>query len=135
MKILNDYRCTGCGTIREHWTERPAPSVLFCQECGADSTRLFSAVALARGESVTNAGKVAPRTSLCTRYPMVPGLCHMSEDAGRMWVAKYRGDSRAIEVESERQEVKFKEKPLSVTDAITHTHSNPPSPSAAAVVV
>ena len=65
---------------------------------------------------------------------MVPGLCHMSEDAGRMWVAKYRGDSRAIEVESERQEIKFKEKPFSVNDAITHTHSNPTSSSAAVVV-
>jgi hypothetical protein len=51
-----------------------------------------------------------------------------------MWVAKYRGDSRAIEVESERQEIKFKEKPFSVNDAITHTHSNPTSSSAAVVV-
>lgn len=61
---------------------------------------------------------------------MVPGLCHMSEDAGRMWVAKYRGDSRAVDREAERQETRAKEKPFTLDDAITHTHHSTPSPKA-----
>jgi len=130
MGILNDYRCTGCGAVRERWTERPAPSSLACDDCGAEAVRLLSAVALARGAKAPRPAAAAPRPSMCSRYPMVPGLCHMSEDAGRMWVAKYRGDSRAIERESERQEVRAKEKPFSIDDAITHTHSSAPAPAA-----
>lgn len=65
---------------------------------------------------------------MCSRYPMVPGLCHMSEDAGRMWVAKYRGDHRAIDTEAERQETKAKDKAFTINDAITHHHHSEPTP-------
>jgi hypothetical protein len=53
---------------------------------------------------------------------MVPGLCHMSEDAGRMWVAKYKGDNRAVEREIAYQETKVKERPFTTEDAISHSH-------------
>jgi len=52
----------------------------------------------------------------------------MSEDAGRMWVAKYQGDGRAIDREAERQETLAKDKPFTMDDAISHNHHHEPSP-------
>lgn len=75
-------------------------------------------------------GPRAPKASLCTQYPQVPGLCHMSESAGRMWVAKYQRDNRTIERELSRQEARAAEKPLTMQDAITHNHHPSPAPPA-----
>jgi hypothetical protein len=46
----------------------------------------------------------------------------MSETAGRAWVARYRGDDRALDVELGRQEKAARIKPPTMTDAITHHH-------------
>lgn len=127
MSILNDYRCTYCGAVQERWTERPAPAAVACESCGAEARRLLSAVRLGGRASAPKPAPAAPKPSMCSRYPMVPGLCHMSEDAGRMWVAKYRGDGRAVDREAERQESKAKEKPFTMADAISHTHHSEPS--------
>jgi hypothetical protein len=70
-------------------------------------------------------GRAAP---LCTKYPQVPGLCHMSESAGRMWVARYERDNRTIDRELERQENRARERPLTMADAITHQHFESPAP-------
>jgi putative FmdB family regulatory protein len=128
MGILNDYRCADCGVRAEYWTERPAPSSLSCEACGGETRRLFSGVRLGGRAQAPEPPRAAAKPSMCSRYPMVPGLCHMSEDAGRMWVAKYTGDSRAIDREAEQQEVKAKEKPFVLEDAISHNHHHEPSP-------
>ncbi len=46
----------------------------------------------------------------------------MSETAGRAWVARYRGDNRALDVELDRQEKAARIKPPTIADAITHHH-------------
>jgi hypothetical protein len=46
----------------------------------------------------------------------------MSESAGRMWVAKYLGDGRAIDREQERQELRAATQAPTIGDAITHQH-------------
>jgi putative FmdB family regulatory protein len=127
MSILNDYRCTDCGVRGEYWTERPAPSAVACSSCGGEARRVFSAVRLGGLAQAPVSPKATPGPSMCSRYPMVPGLCHMSEDAGRMWVAKYTGDRRAIDREAERQEIKAKEKPPVLEDAISHQHHHEPA--------
>lgn len=127
MGILNDYRCADCGAVQECWTERPAPAAVSCGQCGSEARRLMSAVGLSGRALAPKAVPAATTPSMCSRYPMVPGLCHMSEDAGRMWVAKYRGDTRAVDKEAERQEIKAKEKPFTMADAISHTHHSEPA--------
>lgn len=74
---------------------------------------------------------------LCAQYPHVPGLCHMSESAGRMWVARALKDGRAIDREQERQESRAAHTAPTMADAITHHHhdsvptaaTNNPTPS------
>jgi putative FmdB family regulatory protein len=122
MDILNDYRCQSCGEMAEHWTPRPAPSLMTCHFCGGDARKLFAAPRLGGKAQAPKATSSNPRPSMCSQYPMVPGLCHMSEDAGRMWVAKYKGDNRAVEREIAYQETKVKERPFTTEDAISHSH-------------
>lgn len=64
--------------------------------------------------------------SLASRYPHLPGLCHMSPSAGRMWVAKYTGDGRAVDREHERQEQVAKDKAPTISDVAAHEHVAPP---------
>lgn len=137
MAILVDYRCTSCGHRGEHWQQSPpAPSVA-CGECGAESRRLFAAVGLSGSLSATAPSPAAGdgtqptgapaglrRRSLCSTYPQVPGLCHMSESAGRMWVAKYLKNGRAIDREQERQEKAAAVTAPTMADAISHEHSS-----------
>jgi len=134
MPILVDYRCPGCGTRAEHWAPSPPPSALPCTSCGAESRRIFAAVGLSRGTtSPAPAPPPAPArrgAKLCSQYPQVPGLCHMSESAGRMWVAKYLKNGRAIDREQERQETAAAVKAPTMDDAISHHHTSPTGVSA-----
>lgn len=122
MPILNDFQCAECGDLSERWTTNPPPPTLPCPTCGAESRRKFAAVRLGgkRVEATTT-----PKTrsaSLCSLFPQVPGLCHMSESAGRMMVAKYRGDNRAVERELSRQESRAASKLPTMGDVLTHHH-------------
>lgn len=131
MPILVDYACHECGARAEHWTPTPPPASVQCTGCGGVSRRLFGAVGLV-GEAGT-AGPAAPSAprrpgrSMCSQYPQVPGLCHMSESAGRMWVAKYLKDGRSIDREQERQEKQAAVRAPTMADAITHQHHEPES--------
>lgn len=129
MPILVEYACRDCGARSEHWTPTPAPSSLPCAECHGPSRRLFGAVGLAGRAAAgrQEAPPPAPRPgrSMCSQYPQVPGLCHMSESAGRMWVAKYLKDGRSIDREQERQERRAAVKAPTMADAITHQHHEP----------
>lgn len=130
MSILVDYACHECGIRSEHWTPTPPPSSLPCAECGGVSRRLFGAVGLMVEAGAARAAASTPARrsgSMCAQYPQVPGLCHMSESAGRMWVAKYLKDGRSIEREQERQEKQAAVKTPTMADAITHQHHEPAS--------
>lgn len=128
MPILVDYTCRSCGTRAEHWTPSPPANRLGCPACGGESQRCWAPVGLSGGgadPSAAGPGQPTnpPRPSLCSSYPTVPGLCHMSESAGRMWVAKYLGDSRAVDREQQRQEKAAAVRPPTMADAITTHHS------------
>lgn len=125
MAILVDYACADCGGRDERWTPAPPPGTVACFRCGGDSRRVWAAVGLsgASAPATPPAGAPrAPKRSMCAEYPTVPGLCHMSENAGRMWVAKYTKDNRAVDREQERQEKAAAVRPPTMADAITHTH-------------
>jgi hypothetical protein len=131
MAILVDYTCSACGTRAEHWTPSPPPTQVACAGCGGASRRAWAAIGLSGSSAgAPSDGQPAPgtprppRRSMCADYPMVPGLCHMSESAGRMWVAKYLKDGRAIDREQERQEKAAAAAPPTMADAITHHHHN-----------
>jgi hypothetical protein len=127
MAILVDYRCGSCGVREEHWAASPPPATATCGGCGAESSRAWAPIGLAGTSTSTSdvapARPTGPRRSMCSQFPQVPGLCHMSESAGRMWVAKYRNDGRAIDREQERQETAAAVKPPTMADAITHHHA------------
>ena len=129
MSILVDYRCTTCRLVFETFVDSPAPSLVACASCGDHSSRMWSPVGLVSGSpEVNDSGSGGPDRSrlaspaLCKTNPDVPGLCHMSETAGRAWVARYRGDNRALDVELGRQEEAARITPPTMADAITHHH-------------
>ena len=39
MRVLNDYRCTECGVVNEHFVENSVTEVA-CQDCGAIATKV-----------------------------------------------------------------------------------------------
>lgn len=131
MAILVDYRCSGCGTRAERWQPSPPAVSLLCPSCGDVSQRLFAAVGLSGSAAAAAQAPGGPPTrkvsKLCAQYPQIPGLCHMSESAGRMWVAKYLKDGRAIDREQERQEKAAAVKAPALDDAISHQHTESPT--------
>lgn len=43
MKVLNDYYCTQCGIINEHFLENDVDQTI-CHVCGGDARKVISAV-------------------------------------------------------------------------------------------
>ena len=130
MPILVDYRCPACGTRAEHWAPSPPPSALSVRLLRRREPPCSSRLSgLSRGTtSPAPAPSPAPArrgATLCSQYPQVPGLCHMSESAGRMWVAKYLQNGRAIDREQERQETAAAVQAPTMDDAISHHHTSP----------
>jgi predicted nucleic acid-binding Zn ribbon protein len=128
MAILVDYQCGACGNRAEHWAPSPPPNSVSCGSCGAESRRLFAAVGLSGtrapvSDAPTSAGSAGMGPSMCQQYPRIPGLCHMSESAQRMWVAKATKNSRAKDREQERQEKAAAVKTPTMADAISHHHA------------
>lgn len=126
MAILIDYRCSSCGTRAEHWAPSPPPETVNCGSCGAVSRRLFAAVGLSGtripSQAVPASAGSTSGPTMCQQYPQIPGLCHMTESAQRMWVAKATRNSRAIDREQERQENAAAASPPTMADAISHHH-------------
>lgn len=126
MAILIDYECRACGHRTEQWTPSPPPVAVSCGACGAESRRLFAAVGLsgtrAPSESAPTSAGSTKGPTMCQQYPQIPGLCHMSESAQRMWVAKATKNSRAVDREQERQEKAAAVSPPTMADAISHHH-------------
>lgn len=134
MSVLVDYRCSSCGGLEERWAPSPPPPSAKCRSCGAPSRRAWAPIGLSGpvGRSQpppadTAGASKAAGPSLASRYPQLPGLCHMSESAGRMWVAKYTADGRAVEREQERQELRQRDHAPTLEDLSAHEHSAPAS--------
>jgi hypothetical protein len=126
MGVLVDYRCTQCAGVTEQRVPPPPPAQRACPACGGIARRVFAPAGVI-GRSRPPAGMPAPGTGapsgsgsarpdrggasgpdaavpLCLRYRDVPGLCHMAPSAARAWIARARGDNRALDRELERQE-------------------------------
>ena len=126
MSIIVDYSCRDCGSIQESWVASPAPTEAVCAHCGGKCYRRWSPVGLIGDRSPATSRSRPAASSLCAANPDVPGLCHMSETAGRAWIARYRGDERALDAEYSRQRTAHEESGVaSITaDAISHGHSH-----------
>src|SRR3954452_869511 len=135
MSVLVDYVCRACNGRVEAWVSSPPPATRACPACGVPARRAWAAVGMVsrRAASPEAASGAAPRTSdpLCVRNPDVPGLCHMSPSAGRAWVARARGDNRALDRELERQEKVAAVTPPTLADVVApdhgHAHQHTPS--------
>lgn len=108
MGVLVDYSCPSCLGRHEARVASPPPEFRRCPACGADAVRTWAPVGLVRrhqhSENSARDATVHLQPPLCATNPDVPGLCHMSEDTARMWLARARKDNRAIEREMQRQE-------------------------------
>ncbi len=125
MAIVVDYRCADCGALQEAYVASPPPPQRRCAACGGTSRRRWSPVGILSKRGEAAAAPAAPSSaSLCAQNPDVPGLCHMSPSAGRAWVARYRGDHRALDAELSRQEAAAAVAKPTTADAITHEHSH-----------
>jgi hypothetical protein len=130
VAILVDYVCRRCRGRAEAWVHSPPPATRPCAACGAEANRGWSPVrAISSRSPSSNAepvspGRTAPATPLCVTNPDVPGLCHMSPSAGRAWVARARGDNRALDRELERQERAAAVTPPTLADVVSHTHGH-----------
>jgi len=119
--ILVDYLCEDCGSTAEHFVAAPAPASRTC-ECGGEARRVWAAVGLSGRAAAPTTAAPARSGPLCSRFPQVPGLCHMSESAGRRWLAAYRKDHRALEGEIARQEEAASVRKPEMADAVTPHH-------------
>jgi hypothetical protein len=157
VAILVDYRCTACGGRHEAFVASPAPALRTCAcggearrlfspvgmisgrgsgagdpggrgAGGADATTAPAPGTAAAASAARRARQEkAEFASLCAQNPDVPGLCHMSPSAGRAWVARARGDGRALDAELTRQQAAAAISPPTMADAISHEHTHTPA--------
>jgi hypothetical protein len=122
--LLVDYRCQSCNGTTEHRVNSPIPDWMTCPTCRSQARRIYSPIGLgARIPASTSPKTANSDEALCQKNPWVPGLCHMTPDAGRAWVARARGDTRTLDRELERQERARQDNPGHVPDPISHDHS------------
>jgi hypothetical protein len=132
MAVIVEYRCAACGDQRDAFVESPPPQLRACESCGGESRRRWSPVGMISRSGDAPAPSDAPAApkraararSLCAENPDVPGLCHMSPSAGRAWVARARGDNRALDAELAAQEKAAAVAKPTVADAVSHEHSH-----------
>ena len=127
MAILVDYVCPTCAGRFEARVAIPPPTSRDCPACGSTARRAWAPVGLSRGGASAPAGPRAATAepSLCTRNPDVLGLCHMTPDAGRAWVARVRGDNRTLERELAKQEAAAAVRTPKLDDVLSHSHARP----------
>lgn len=123
--ILVDYRCDGCDGVSEHFVRTPAPATVNCPACRTPARRRFAPVGLSgRAAPPAEHSYAPPGPALCRTNPDVPGLCHMTPEAGRAWIARARRDNRRLERELERQERSLQESDGKPADPVTHDHGS-----------
>lgn len=127
--IIVDYRCPACDGISEHFVSNPAPPTMQCPACRAPAQRRFSAVGLSgRAAQRVESKPATSDRALCLDNRDVPGLCHMTPDAARTWVARARRDNRSLDRELERQERNLAETAGHVVDPVSHDHGHAHGP-------
>jgi hypothetical protein len=99
-----DYRCNRCGGVREERLPSPPPAMMTCVACGGSARRLFSAPAVLRSGPATGPAPPAPPPPTCLSHRDIPALCHLDPSVAPAWIARARGDNRALERELARQE-------------------------------
>jgi hypothetical protein len=127
VSVLVDYVCPTCAGRFEQWITTPAPATGTCPACGGVARRAWSPIGLTRGGSPTPApapDRSRDTAALCARNPDVPGLCHMSPDAARGWIARARKDNRTLEGELAKQEAAAAIRPPRLEDVVSHSHSH-----------
>ncbi|WP_141566227.1 zinc ribbon domain-containing protein [Pseudonocardia sp. N23] len=127
MAILVDYVCPTCTGRFEAWAATPPPTTHRCPACGGPARRAWSPIGLGRGPAAGSERHPLPAAepSLCTRNPDVLGLCHMTPEAGRAWVARVRGDNRTLDRELAKQEAAAAVRTPRLEDVLSHSHSRP----------
>lgn len=122
MGVVVEYRCRACGAVTETRLPSPPPAVSPCGACGAEAGRLygFSVGGRASAPSVAPApGR--PAAPPCKGNADVPLLCHVDPSAAPGWIARYRGDNRALDQHLERIE---STPPPAAPAAGGHSHSH-----------
>jgi hypothetical protein len=116
MAVIVDYRCRACGSTVERVVPSPPTPAVPCETCGGTARRSWGPMALggrARQPSIEPAA--AATGPLCRTNQDIPGLCSFSPTAARAFVARARGDNRALERELAYQEHMQKESPGTLT--------------------
>ncbi len=58
-RLINDYHCTSCGTVTEHWINREEEATLTCPECGNSTMkRMICAPRLAYTDMACGSGSM-----------------------------------------------------------------------------
>ncbi len=123
--IIVDYRCEVCDGRSEHFVSNPAPATMECPACRAPAQRRFAPVGLSgRAAPPVEHKPGKPERALCLDNRDVPGLCHMTPDAARTWVARARGDNRSLDRELQRQERSLRENAGPAADPVSHDHGH-----------
>lgn len=130
MSVAVDYRCGRCGGRHERRVASPPPAVMPCPACGAGARRVWSPLGVVgrAGEAGSphspSPGGAGP--SACLTYRDVPALCHLDPTVAAGWIARARGDTRALERELARQEASVAAgmAPADVAGA-AHDHPHP----------
>ena len=122
MAVAVDYRCRGCGAVTALRLPSPPPAAAPCGACGAEARRLYTFSVGGRASTqpaaTTPARPVAPP---CKGNADVPLLCHVDPSAAPGWIARYRGDNRALDQHLERIE---STPPPAAPAAGGHSHSH-----------
>lgn len=122
--ILADYRCVTCRGRVERLVPAPPPTELLCPVCGDRAQRCYRPIHLAGVARPPSADGHDRRAPSCRDYPDIPGLCHMTPSAARAWVARARGDNRALEHELQQQEIAVRENGVPAGEPVRHDHGH-----------
>lgn len=120
MPVLVDYRCTGCGAVAGHWAPSPPEPGATCPACGGTARRVFGFGVGGRASAPAVPDLRSAGTAACRGNPDVPLLCHIDPAAAPGWIARYRGDNRALDAHAERIE----KTPPAASAPGTHAHSH-----------
>lgn len=100
-----DYQCRVCGGRMEYRVSSPPPASVDCAACGQLARRRYAPVRLAgRDRPPAAPPRATSAAPSCRDHPEVPALCHLTPETARGWIARARGDNRALDRELQRQE-------------------------------
>ena len=122
MSVAVDYRCPGCGAVTGLRLPSPPPASAPCGACGAEARRLYGFSVGGRAPAPATAPPAPASAPPCRGNADVPLLCHVDPSAAPGWIARYRGDNRALDQHLER--VESNPPPAPVPGAHGHHHGH-----------